>query len=105
MKSIWSMSVGVCLALGSLNGAGCSKASPTDHVQQGDVHMAGRRYAEAIIQFRVALQEDPKLGDARLKLADAYLAANDPRNAGREYVRAADLLPNNVEAQLKAATM
>ena len=53
----------------------------------------------------MALQTDPKLGDVRLKLGDAYLRANEPGNGLREYVRAADLLPNSLDAQVKAGQM
>ena len=45
------------------------------------------------MQYRNALQQDPRFGEARLKLADAYVQAGDPQSAYREYVRAADLLP------------
>ena len=40
-----------------------------------------------------------------MKLGDAYIATSDLRNALREYVRAADLLPNSVDAHVKAGKM
>src|SRR5205823_1799944 len=39
------------------------------------------------------------------KLGDSYIAVNDPRNAMREYVRAADLLPDDVSAHVKAGQL
>ena len=39
-----------------------------------------------------------------LKLAEAYMQAGDPQSGYREYVRASDLLPDNNDVQLKAAT-
>ena len=41
----------------------------------------------------------------RLLLGDAYLRVKDGTNALREYIRAADLLPDSLDAQLKAGGM
>ena len=40
--------------------------------------------------------------EARLKLAEAYMQGGNGATAFPEYIRAADLLPANTEAQLKA---
>ena len=53
--------------------------------------VAQREYAEALIQYRNAVQQDPRFGEARRKLSDMYLATGDIDNAFREVVRAADL--------------
>jgi tetratricopeptide (TPR) repeat protein len=71
----------------------------------GDQYVASGKLAEAIIQYRSAVQEDPRAGDARAKLADAFLGTGDGANALREYVRAADLLPDDVDVQLKAGNL
>ena len=76
-----------------------------DHLQRGDAYVKDKKYAEAIIEYRNVVQADPNSGDARRKLAEAYLAAGDIPNGYREYVRAADLLPNDVEVQLTAGGM
>src|SRR6185436_13197064 len=68
----------------------------------GDEFIASKNYPEAVIKYRSAVQRDPNFGEARFKLANAYAAQGDQRNALREYVRAADLMPGNVEAQLRA---
>jgi len=85
--------------------AACKGAKATDHARRGDNFFEVKKYQEAIIEYRGALQVDPKLGEVRLKLGDAYLAVNDLRNALREYVRAADLLPNTIDAHLKAGKL
>ena len=64
-----------------------------------------KKYAEAVVEYRNAIQQDPKFGMARYKLAETYMQLNQPAEAFREYMRAADLLPDNVEAQVKAARM
>ena len=48
------------------------------------------------------MRQDPRFGEARFKLAEAYTQEGDWKRAGREYIRAADLLPKDVQAQLKA---
>ncbi len=72
------------------------------YLARGTSYVAEKKYAEAIIEFRNVLKNDPRSGETRAKLADAYLNVGDARNAIRETVAAADLLPDDVDAQLKA---
>jgi tetratricopeptide (TPR) repeat protein len=91
-----------------LTTAGCSKApevAKREYVRSGDAYVAKKQYKEAVIEYRNAVQQDARFGEARAKLADAYFQTGDVENAFREYIRAADLLPNDVTAQLKAGEM
>ena len=91
---------------GALAG-GCSKdpqKQSREFVASGDRYTAEKKYKEAVLEYRNAVQADPKSGEARLKLAGAYLKVQDAPNALRETIRAADLLPDNVDAQLQAAS-
>jgi tetratricopeptide (TPR) repeat protein len=63
---------------------------------------AAGRHAEAIVEYRNALQQDGKFADARRKLAEAYERTNQPDRAFAEFVRAADLLPDDVDVQVTA---
>jgi putative PEP-CTERM system TPR-repeat lipoprotein len=85
--------------------AACSspEQARTRYVANADRYFANGQYKEAIVEYRNALQQDPKYGPARYQLAEAYYRTDDLRNAFREYVRAADAMPGNLEAQLKAA--
>ena len=78
------------------------QAAAREHLQKGDQQLAQKKLPEAIIEYRRAIQADPRLGPARLQLANAYESTGDRPNALREYVRAAELMPDNVEAQTKA---
>jgi tetratricopeptide (TPR) repeat protein len=71
-------------------------------LQKGDQHLAQNKYPEAIIEYRRAVQADPRLGPARLKLANVYATTGDGPNALREYARAAELLPDDNDAQRRA---
>ena len=85
--------------------AGCnSDAAKRRYVANGDRHLAEKRYAEAIVEYRNALQQDDRFGEARYKLAEALALSGNPEGAYTEYLRAADLVPDT-EVQLKAATM
>jgi putative PEP-CTERM system TPR-repeat lipoprotein len=70
----------------------------------GNNFLKAGKYQEAIVEFRNALQQDDKYGEARLKLAEAYEGAGNRAAAYREFIRAADLIPGNDDVQLKAAT-
>src|SRR5258705_13002363 len=74
-------------------------------LQSGDGYAAKGNYAEAIVQYRKAIALDGSFGEARFKLGTAYNATGDYVNASREFVRAADLMPANVQAQLRAGQM
>ena len=82
--------------------AGCGKPTADELARKAKSYAEQSRLSEAILEYRLALQVDPKRGDIRKQLADSLLQAHDTANALREYVRAADLLPNDAVAQLEA---
>jgi Tfp pilus assembly protein PilF len=85
---------------------GCTdpEVAKQGYLERGQRLAAEKRYAEAILEYRNALQIDDKFGAARLGLADALAAAGNAERAYREYQRAADLMPGNADVQKKAAT-
>lgn len=85
--------------------AGCSQnpdEAKRKHMESGDRYFQAEKYDAALIEYRNAVQKDPRFGDARFKLAQTYLHRGDASNALRESVRAADLLPERADAQLQA---
>jgi putative PEP-CTERM system TPR-repeat lipoprotein len=86
--------------------AGCSdkEAAKQRYFENGNKYLADKKYQEAVVEFRNALQQDDKFGDARYKLAEAYEKMGNPAAAFREFIRAADLLPENNDAQVQAAS-
>ena len=93
--------ISVAVAAGS-----CTRdveATKRAHLEQGDKYFAEKRYAEAIVAYRNAVQQDERFGEARHHLARAYAMSNDPANALEQFVRAADLLPNDAVVQLDCA--
>ena len=97
----------VIVGLASILVAACTSdplATARQHFEKGNAQLERKAYPEAIIEYRRAVQSDPRLGEARLQLAYAYAVTGDGVNALREYVRAADLMPDDRDAQTKAGT-
>lgn len=80
------------------------EADKQRYLESGNQFLAQQKYPEAIVEYRNAVKIDDRFGEARYKLAEAYAGAGQVREAYREYIRAADLLPANDDVQLKAAT-
>jgi len=74
-------------------------------VDSGDRFEAAGKHAEAVVQYRNAIQQDARDGNVRLKLANALLAAGDFASGLGEYVRAADLLPDDFDLQIKTGNL
>ena len=86
--------------------AACAKdpeAAKLEYTQSGDRFVADNKLAEAVVQYRNALQIDPGSGDVRFKLAQVYARQGDLRNATQEYQRAAEAMPDSAEVQTAAA--
>src|SRR5437867_13319163 len=72
------------------------------HLERGNKYAAQKRDEFAVVEYANAVRLDPKFGEARLKLAETYERMNNPRAAFPEFIRAADALPDNRDAQIKA---
>jgi tetratricopeptide (TPR) repeat protein len=103
-RFLWNMSV-IALLVCCVACSRDPKARKAGYLKSGDSYVQQGKFAEAIIQYRNAVQADPLDGEARLKLAEAYYKNQDGTNAAREYVRAADVLTNRVDVQLRAGTL
>jgi len=86
-----------------LTGCSNSEEAKKEHFENANRFVAADKPQEAVVEYRNALKEDPKFGEARFKLAQAYESLGNANQAFREYVRAADLMPQNTDAQVKAA--
>jgi cellulose synthase operon protein C len=100
------MTAAACILACGVLAAGCNakdaEAAKREYVRSGDGYVARNQLREAVVEYRNAVQQDARFGEARLKLANVYARLGEPANALREYVRAADLLPENADAQLRA---
>src|SRR5262245_47551864 len=87
---------------------GCGKdpeVAKREYMKSGQDYVAAGKLKEAIIEYRNAIQQDPRFGEARFALAGALLKTGDNQGAYREYQRAADLLTKDIEAQMWAGEL
>ena len=92
------------LFLAALMTSSCSnpETEKVRHVERGDKYAAEKRDEFAVVEYASAVKIDPKYGAARFKLAETYERLNNPGAAFPEYIRAADALPDDRKAQIKA---
>ena len=81
-----------------------SEKEKQQYLENGMRLAAEKKFDGAIVEYRNAIRIDGRFGEARWRLAQAYEETENFPAALQEYVRAADLLPDNVEVQVKAAT-
>ena len=82
---------------------GCknSEAAKGEHIQRGEAFLKEKKFQEASIEFRNAIQIDDTLADAHWGLARAYEGLERWQEAFEEMKRAADLDPNNLDARVR----
>jgi tetratricopeptide (TPR) repeat protein len=80
---------------------GCARARTIG--QAGDAAIEAKDYRRAVVEYRLDVAAQPQSGELRRKLAMAYELSGNIQASATEYVRAADLLPNDPKAQLDAA--
>jgi tetratricopeptide (TPR) repeat protein len=98
-----SLSLFFVLCFAAAVGACSDSAAARDrYLASGNQYFTDGRYTEAVVEYRNAIQQDPLSGEARLKLAETYQRLQQPQRAFAEYVRAADLLPDDSNVQLTA---
>jgi tetratricopeptide (TPR) repeat protein len=76
-----------------------------EYMKSGDANLTAGKLDEAAIAYRNAIQQDPQYGEARFKLGKVLLQTGNNQGAFREFQRAADLMPSNIDAQLQAAVL
>jgi tetratricopeptide (TPR) repeat protein len=91
--------IGLALSL-----AGCSR-NPEKYLASGDKYFKAGQFNEAILQYRNAVQLNPRLAKAHFQLAQAFLAMQSFQPAYKELQRTVDLEPGNAEAQLQFASI
>ena len=107
LKSVWQKPFLWMLTIAVSGLVGCTSdldAQKRRFVDRGDRYVSEGKFREAVIEYRNAVQIDPMLGEARAKLAHAYERVGDGSSALNEFVRAADLLPEDVSLQLTAGS-
>jgi tetratricopeptide (TPR) repeat protein len=107
MRSTAAVAI-VCVAASLAGASGCRRdveRLKREYVARGDRYIQDKNVDAAIIEYRNAIQQDASYGDAYRKLSAAYLSRGEKVEALRNAVAAADLLPDNADAQIEAGGM
>ena len=106
-KIFFLVSTTLILFMFSLLSTGCTKSEDLalNHYDKGLSLFQTKDYNSAIIEFRNALQLDPRMAKAHYHLGLAYVEIGDPINAYRELEMASQFDPSNLDALIKAAEM
>jgi tetratricopeptide (TPR) repeat protein len=86
--------------------SGCSSdpnKEKSAYLTSGDKYYQGGKYQEAVIQFRNAIQIDPRFAAAHWHLARACLRLGNSEAAFHELTETVNLEPKNADAQLELA--
>jgi tetratricopeptide (TPR) repeat protein len=75
------------------------------YLLSGESYFEKGKYQEAVIEFRNALDIDPRLAAAHYQLGRTYLALKNPNSAYREMNECVTLDPGNTDAQLQLASL
>ena len=104
MKTPTGIRLVVAVAALAMAAGGCSRSAQS-YLERGDAQLAKGNVDAAVLEYRNAVAKDAMFAPARVKLAEAYLKQGNTAGAIAEAVRAADLLPKDVGAQLKAGAL
>jgi tetratricopeptide (TPR) repeat protein len=85
----------------AMTGCKNSEASQAEYVQRGETFLKDKKFQEASIEFRNAIQINDKLASAHWGLARAYEGLERWQEAFDEMKRAADLDANNLDARVR----
>lgn len=102
MRGLGSKWAALCLGVICLNG--CSK-DPNKYLASGDKYFKAGKYNEAVVEYRNAIQLDPKLVQAHYQLSRAYVQLKSLGPAYNELRQTVELDPKNADAQLELATL
>ena len=96
------------VAVMAFSAAGCKRnpeKAKLAYFASGNRYFEQKRFGEAVVEFRNAINLDPSYGEAYERLSEALIESSDVPGAARALLRAADLLPNRIDLQLKAGSL
>ncbi|HYG80685.1 MAG TPA: tetratricopeptide repeat protein, partial [Pyrinomonadaceae bacterium] len=96
----------VIILVAALGLVGCKSAetSKAEHVERGQAFLKEKKYQEATIEFRNAIQIDDQLASAHWGLAQAYEGLQRFSEMIDELKRTIELDANNLDARVKLGT-
>ncbi len=109
MTGCWTLRAGVALlalvAMAVLSGCGGAQSRYANHLERGKQYFADGKLDKASVEFRNALQIQPKSAEALFLNAETAERRGDLRAAFGNYQAAIDLNPDYVEAEASLARL
>src|SRR5262245_19065859 len=98
--------VGLVAAMVPLSGcSGNTEQQKQESLRKAKDFADQKKFHEAIIEYQNALKADPSSGAAQAGLGVAYHEIGDHQHAANAVARAADLLPDDTDLQIRAGSM
>ena len=97
----------IFIALAGFIALGCvsEEGKKLAHVEKARQHLANGGYKNARLELENAVQIDPGYVEAHRLLGETHLKLGRPQEAFHAYTRVEKLAPENIEAQLRLATL
>jgi tetratricopeptide (TPR) repeat protein len=95
----WIAALSLALVLGLAAGCGGAKARVAGHLERGQEYLANGNYEKARVEFRNALQIDPRNAEARFLSGQVAERLNNPREAVAFYQAAVEADPGLTKAR------
>jgi predicted Zn-dependent protease len=102
--SMQRMSGFAAVALVLALSTGCQK-SAQDHLKVADAFLKEKKYVDASLNYRKAIQADSKMGEAYFGLGSSELEQNNAQAAFEAMRQASQLLPDRMDVQAKFADL
>jgi tetratricopeptide (TPR) repeat protein len=101
MKNLtrWSCLIAVLASIPALTGCGNAQSRKMGYIQHGQKYYAAGNYDKARLEFRNALQIDPKDAEVRFLLGQVAEKAGDARGAFGEYQASLNANPKQADAR------
>lgn len=100
LSSVLLAFVVAAIALATLACSNPEKAK-AEHVKRGEAYLTEKKFQEASLEFRNAVQIDDRLAQAHWGLARAYEGMEQFTQAFQELQRTSELDPNNLDARVR----
>lgn len=104
-RAPWGFALIVCLLATALVGCGTKEEKVTRFISRGDKLLESGDAVKAILEYKNAIQIDPKNARARVALGKGYLAKKELKEAFQAFRAATDLDPNLDEARIELASI
>jgi tetratricopeptide (TPR) repeat protein len=100
-RKFYSLPLLILIVAVLIGGCTTPEKAKAQHVARGQALLKDKKFQEAALEFRNALQIDEKLADAHWGLANAYEGLQRYQEAFEEMKQAAELDANNLDVRVK----